>query len=102
MKLINWTIGLDANTHENMAVETNTANITAVLFTAPSKVILSLESFDLILKAVDLIAGFPDLPKVFKAEWLDIINFSLKGIYITYGLYNKFKDILKIFNPFIN
>ena len=55
-------------THENIAVETKTANITAVLFTAPSRVILSLESFDLMLKADDLMAGFPDLPKVFKAE----------------------------------
>jgi hypothetical protein len=64
---------LDAKIQEIIADEANTNNITAVLLTAPSKVILSLESLDLILKADDLMAGFPDLPNVFKAEWLDII-----------------------------
>jgi hypothetical protein len=54
--------------HAIDAVVTSTANIIAVLLTAPSKVILSERSDDLVLKADDLIKGLPDLPKVLRAE----------------------------------
>ena len=43
-----------------------------VLFTAPSRVILSEGSEEMTSKAEDLITGFPDLPKVSSALCLDI------------------------------
>ena len=58
---------------EIAAVETKTANIIAVLFTAPSKVIFSDPIDAEELNADDLITGFPDLPKVSRAACLDII-----------------------------
>ena len=58
---------------EIAAVETKTANIIAVLFTAPSKVIFS-DPIDVEeLNADDLITVFPDLPKVSRAACLDTI-----------------------------
>tara|TARA_B100000497_G_C7430240_1_gene268871 strand:+ start:310 stop:573 length:264 start_codon:yes stop_codon:yes gene_type:complete len=84
----------------SIAVDTSTASIIAVLFTAPSKLILS-DGFDVLkLNADDLMAGLPDFPKVFRAEWLDTIFLLFKDVFNTYGLYNKFKGILKVFNPF--
>jgi len=79
--------------HEIAAVDISIASIIAVLFTAPSKVILSEPEDDLVSKAEDLITGFPDLPKVSRAACLDIINLQLNIILSSYGQKNKFKVI---------
>tara|TARA_B100001057_G_C22691835_1_gene888118 strand:- start:269 stop:745 length:477 start_codon:yes stop_codon:yes gene_type:complete len=68
-KLIN---GLE-KFHEIAAVDTKTASIIAVLFTAPSKVILSDPDDAEVLNADDLITGLPDFPKVSRAACFDII-----------------------------
>jgi hypothetical protein len=57
---------------EIVAVDTKTASIIAVLFTAPSKVILSDPAEAEALNAEDLITGFPDFPKVSSAACFDI------------------------------
>ena len=79
--------------HEIAAVVTRIANIIAVLFTAPSKVILSESEDALVSKAEDLITGFPDLPKVSSAACLDISNLQFNIILTRYGQKNKFKVI---------
>jgi len=58
--------------HEIAAVDIRIANIMAVLFTAPSKVILSESEDARESNADDLITGLPDLPKVSSAACLDI------------------------------
>ena len=63
--------------HEIAAVDTKTASIIAVLFTAPSKVILSDPAEAEALNAEDLITGFPDFPKVSSAACFDIFKLPL-------------------------
>ena len=63
--------------HEIAAVDIRIASIIAVLFTAPSKVILSESDDARVSNAEDLITGFPDLPKVSSAACLDINNLHI-------------------------
>jgi hypothetical protein len=63
--------------HEIAAVDIRIASIIAVLFTAPSKVILSESDDARESNAEDLITGFPDLPKVSRAACLDINNLRI-------------------------
>ena len=79
--------------HEIAAVDIRIANIMAVLFTAPSKVILSESEDARESNAEDLITGLPDLPKVSSAACLDIINLQLNITLTSYGQKNKFKVI---------
>tara|TARA_Y100000766_G_scaffold57883_1_gene47342 strand:+ start:286 stop:585 length:300 start_codon:yes stop_codon:yes gene_type:complete len=63
--------------HEIAAVDIRIANIIAVLFTVPSKVIFSDPEDARESNAEDLITGFPDLPKVSSAACLDINNLHI-------------------------
>ena len=63
--------------HEIAAVDIRIANIIAVLFTVPSKVIFSDPEDARESNAEDLITGFPDLPKVLSAACLDINNLHI-------------------------